>query len=165
VEDPTTIGSWTQRFALVSLREFDTLVVHTGTSGVELRAGGNEGLGNFWSIEQLFWPDDAGWSGTLVTPKTARATGRAVHDLLFNIYFSSDISDPLSFTFAASYRGAPRVSGTAYWSGQNMNDTAIGFWSIGQATSVPEPSTLLLRSAWVLGLGLLIARRRNSLRM
>jgi hypothetical protein len=163
VEDPTTIGSWTQQFLLVNFQAFDTVVVETHTPGVELEAGGHEGMGNFWSLER-FWVPDAGWSGDLESPTRATATGPGVHELFFNLYFSSDISMPLDFTFATYSSGRQIVRGTAHWSGQDTTDRPLkGFWSIGEATNVPEPSTLIWQAGWLLGVGLLILKRRRSL--
>jgi hypothetical protein len=122
------------------------------TDAITFVAGSNTGFGDF-SLSG--WHDDLTNSGA-----GAVASGPGSHDIEFNLYFSPPRREK-SFTF----------NFTA-WDGHNLRESTDAHWDSDRrewsfchdtppVAHVPEASTMVFRGGWLLGLALLIIRRKG----
>lgn len=144
--EPQQIGSWVMPFLYANDTAFDKISVQMTTPGIVFSAGGNDGFGFFPST---------GWSDTVAADKrSATAVGSSTNLLLFNLYFSSDLLEPLAFHFNVYSSNTLIQSGDATWHPG---------WTFSQSsTAVPEASTFMLRYGWLLLLAGVAFRRRRS---
>jgi hypothetical protein len=149
------IGSWSQRFGRSGASSFDRMAVEMFTDGVKLVAGSKSGMGDFSA---------PGWNGYLTgSGSSAVALGPHSNDMEFDVYFSSGrLSTSFTFNLTAWHGDTVEESHDAHW------DSGSRKWSFCPNPSpppspphVPEASTVVFGGGWLLGLALLVIRRKG----
>jgi hypothetical protein len=147
--EPMIIGSWAQRFqenGVGSYNKMEAFII-SGASNFEFP------FKNF-SV--------GGWSSQLVNPGYVVATGTSVTDSQFDISFTGNQGDPLSFVFLAWLDDRVLERALANWSGSSWSFTSLSADEGNyNRTAVPEPGTILLLGFGLIGLAGFSTRRKN----
>lgn len=151
--DPIEIGSWAQAFNESGVGSFDAMEVFMVSGASDFNP---PGFSNF---------SGAGWSGDVINPDYAVATGTAQTNMNFNIRFTSNQSTPFAFDFLAwegGVFGTLKEAAHAVWTGSSWNITAITNPDINGYNRVPIPGALVLLGSGLLGLAGLGWRRSRK---
>ncbi len=155
VGDPILDNSWYQAFNESGVGNFDMMEVFMMSSGDAFES---PGFANF---------TNASWNVDLFSPAYVEATGNPLNNLTFNIWFEGSTSNPLTFDFLAWEGDVLKEWATATWTGSGWSIVANSTANYDLSThnrAVPEPSTLMLLGAGLVGIGIFRRKmfRRNN---
>jgi hypothetical protein len=151
--DPMEIGSWAQRFQENGVGTYDTMEFFIVSGATDFEA---PGANNFSS---------SGWTGTVINPDYARATGSDKTDMQFDVRWTSAQSVPFRMDFLAWDGSILKEAVHADWSGGGWSFTGFALtqdYQDANFSRVPLPPTALLMGVGLLGMVGLGWRRRTS---
>ena len=147
IGDPFNSNSWNQQFNESGVGNFNFMEAFMISADGDFEA---DGFVSFSSSE---------WTGKLVSNDYITALSvTAATSLNFYIKFAGDQSNPLTFDFLAWYDGTFLEAARASWNGGGWAIVGITYNPANYTRSVPEPTTLLLIGAGLIGLA--VARRK-----
>jgi hypothetical protein len=147
VGDPFITNSWGQRWNESGVGLFDKMefFIVSGESRFE-----DPGIANFSS---------GGWTGAVVNPSYALASGAALTSMDFDSRFTGNTS-PITFYFLAwqdvTLLEFVRVTWNGGWSYASLNTNSSGQYDFDRSPAVPDGgATLVLLGGALMGLGAL----------
>lgn len=136
VDDPIVTGSFDQRFHISYTNSFNNFNAHMTSFGNNFKGDGTRDF----SISD--------WTGSLMKSDFITASGSDTHNLDFNFHFDGKIDQKLDFVFSAYHDKNIIDAIHCYYNGDGSKDG----WHFEK---VPEPTTMLLFGAGLLGIGIM----------
>jgi len=150
IGDPVGVDSWYMNVSAGGIGAYDLIAAKIATAGDTFQSPAFANISN------------PGWAMVVDSPTLASMAGPSVTSLSWRVYFTKDITDPVTWDWAVFSGNTLTFTSRYAWDGSKLNYTShSGFWTPTRTDVIPAPGAILLGS---IGVGLVgWLRRRRTL--